>query len=123
MQSSGMTRGSVAQQDTPLDILAREFINEKALLWAVEDGRETVVRKMCDSGANIACFDDRRRSPLHLAAAKGHIGIVQLLLEKRVDINSKSDLNWTPAMAAVHKDHFAVVELIRAHAIAYFTKH
>jgi ankyrin repeat protein len=94
------------------------FLNEKALMQAVEEGREAVVSRMCDIGANIACIDNRRRSPLHIAAEKGYIGIVRLLLKHGADTDSKSDLNWTPAMAAAHEGQYAVVELIRVHAIA-----
>jgi ankyrin repeat protein len=58
------------------------------LLWAAENGDETIVQQMLDMGANIEAKDigvNDGQTPLVLAAYRGHDAIVQQLLTKGAD--------------------------------------
>jgi ankyrin repeat protein len=55
----------------------------------------------------------RRTTPLIEAASAGHLAVVQLLLDRGVDINKHSDYNSkTPLLAAIEGEHIAVVQLL-----------
>lgn len=49
---------------------------------------------------------------LHYAAAKGNSEIVQLLLDKRADINARSPTHITPMMMAARNGHIYTVKLL-----------
>lgn len=51
-------------------------------------------------------------SPLHIAARKGRVNIVRLLLEHDVDCNAQDDVGMTPLIHATIGDHKEVVELL-----------
>ena len=60
-----------------------------------------------------AAKDAAGRTPLHLAAAGGHEGTVQLLLHNNADPNVTDSAGQTPLAAAEAAGHAAVAELLR----------
>ena len=48
----------------------------------------------------LECGDRFDNTPLHVAAMKGHIEIVEMLLEKTVDIDRKNEDEQTPLLVA-----------------------
>ncbi|KAK7228087.1 hypothetical protein V2G26_000257 [Clonostachys chloroleuca] len=65
---------------------------------------------------DIDCKDDRGRTPLSLAAARGHKRVVQLLLLRGdVDVNATDKEGRTPLSWAVAAGHKEVMELLLAH--------
>ncbi|KAL8881573.1 MAG: hypothetical protein Q9198_001245 [Flavoplaca austrocitrina] len=56
--------------------------------------------------------DSYGRTPLSYAAGNGHVPAVQLLLEKRADIDFKDNDRRTPLWYAAEKGHVAVVQLL-----------
>ena len=48
----------------------------------------------------MECGDRFDNTPLHVAAMKGHIEIVEMLLEKTVDIDRKNEDEQTPLLVA-----------------------
>lgn len=103
------------------------------LQWAVIQGREAMVRFMLDRGANIEASNsfmldsvvalDQQRDPrdrvggrqlwkpLHLAAHKGHMGVVKALLEKNASLAVKDDRGRTPLHIAACCGREAIVGL------------
>jgi ankyrin repeat protein len=63
---------------------------------------------------NFAFVGVRGTTPLHLAAAKGHTKIAELLIEAGADVNCK-DRDGTPLDNAVRFKQNEVAELLRQH--------
>ena len=51
-------------------------------------------------------------TPLHSAAASGHLSVCQLLIEKVADKNPKDEGGWTPLHYAAQNGHLAICQLI-----------
>jgi len=54
-----------------------------------------------------------RKTPLHLAASKGHIEIVKILIENKADLKAQDLYKNTPLMCAVVAKHKEVERLLR----------
>jgi ankyrin repeat protein len=57
------------------------LLKSRTLLWAVKNGQKARYIKE-DFSCGVAVFDKARKTPLYLAAEKGHIETVRLLLKK-----------------------------------------
>ncbi len=53
-------------------------------------------------------------TPLHYAAASGHLAIVKMLLDHKADVNAKSQGGQTPLFMAVERDRLEVAKLLLA---------
>jgi len=51
-------------------------------------------------------------TPLHWAAANGHLSVVEYLVNQKADINAKDKDRWTPLHSAAEKGHLSVVEYL-----------
>ena len=72
-----------------------------ALLRAIDNGHVSIVESMLrHPNVDIHCLDDSNRGLLHGAARAGFIDIVQLLLEKDLDINAQDNKGKTPLQDA-----------------------
>ena len=65
-----------------------------ALHRAVFYEHEDIVRFLIDNGANCNIFNNKKRTPLHLAAAKGNLLILILLIEGFAEINPKDKIKF-----------------------------
>jgi len=88
----------------------KDNIDSEMLKW-IEDGEyytplnlallvecDEIAKFLIDSGAKLNCYGSKL-SPLHIAAQSGNITMVQYLIDKGVDINTKGYLNQTPLIA------------------------
>ena len=76
-----------------------------------------IVKALIDAGAKVDS-QVSSKSPIHIAAKKGHIDTVKALIAAGVEINSLDDYKRTPLYYAVDEHHIAVVKaLIDAGAI------
>jgi ankyrin repeat protein len=57
--------------------------------------------------------DAEGRTPLHLAAAGGHLSVVELLLHNNADPNARDGAGRTALAAAEAAGHAGVAELLR----------
>ena len=85
-----------------------------ALFWAVKHSRESTARKVTHLGADVNLKVQLRSSgtgpradlsPLHLAALKGQLAIVNLLLEGGADPEARVQERWTPLFVALIARH------------------
>lgn len=93
-----------------------------ALFWAAKHGRESTARKMLHLGANVNTrfhkgIGTEGRPPagltaLHVAAVKGHLAIVKLLLEVGADPEAKFRESLTPLYFALSARHKKVARTI-----------
>jgi ankyrin repeat protein len=96
-------------------------INEggwSALHSALDAGRFDIVELLLAKGADANIRDDKRRTPLHIAAwyaASKNPKIVELLLSKGADINVKDNNDKTALSYAIENGHTKIIELLRKH--------
>jgi hypothetical protein len=109
----GQDRGgfavSVSSVATPADELGEgEGIHTFAL-----SGDILRLRCILDSGDfNINALDDYGYAPLHLAADRGNLEIVKLLLEYHADPTIKDEDGYTPCDLAEEAGHKHIVDLL-----------
>ena len=83
------------------------------LLKAAADGQEVVVQWLLNNCAELNSEDKSGKTPLSLAAAKGHEAVVKLLLSRDdVAADSPDEDDWTPLFWAAMNGHEAVVKLL-----------
>ena len=49
---------------------------------------------------------------LHIAAHKGHIPIIQYLINQNADVNSQNAKGWTPLMFAVEGNQLDAIQFL-----------
>jgi ankyrin repeat protein len=78
-------------------------------------GNEEFVRQLFAARGkdDIDTLDARAKTPLHLAAAHGHVNIARLLIEHGANINARSIGNWTPLHRVCELGSDEMIELLR----------
>ncbi|MFW9908924.1 MAG: ankyrin repeat domain-containing protein [Candidatus Thorarchaeota archaeon] len=84
------------------------------LLVASEDGDYAQATKALNEGADPNIQDGRGMRPLLWAALRGHLEIVESLLDNGANINGTNDADWTALMEASMEGHIEVVKLLLA---------
>ncbi|KAF5281785.1 hypothetical protein FQR65_LT14532 [Abscondita terminalis] len=83
-----------------------------ALLKAIHYKYSHIATLLLERGADPAAADESRATCLHLAAVENMIDMVQVLLEKGVDVN-KRDSQWdTPLINAIECENRAITKLL-----------
>ncbi|GFR71376.1 cortactin-binding protein 2 [Elysia marginata] len=80
------------------------------LHYAVEHNQEVL-----ESGANPSSLRDDRTTPLHIAALKGFVGCLRLLLAKGAAVNLANAAFMTPLLLAVKSGHAQCCQLLLRH--------
>jgi uncharacterized protein len=81
-------------------------VGETALMLASLNGELDTVKALVKRGANI---NKLFWSPLHYAAANGHLSVVEYLVENHAYIDAESANNTTPLMMAARHKHITVM--------------
>ncbi len=96
---------------------------DKELLEAAEYGDAKKVKTLLEAGgADPNTKDEYGSTPLHWAALKGHLDVVELLLKHGADPNVKDEDGSTPLHDAAWNGHADVVELLLKHGADPNTK-
>ncbi|KAJ5653773.1 hypothetical protein N7490_000776 [Penicillium lividum] len=101
-------------KETEVDSKDSEY-QRTPLSWAAENGHETVVKLLLQTGkVDVDLKDVYQQTPLSWAAGNGHEAVVKLLLRTgEVDVDTKDSLyQQTPLSWAVKHGHEAVVKLL-----------
>jgi len=87
-----------------------------ALRAAAYEGNSAVVRRLIDEAVDLNVWDQRGRTALSLAAGRGHLEIVRLLLASGawIDPHEDYDCYETPLIAAAENGHLPVVKALVA---------
>jgi ankyrin repeat protein len=80
--------------------------HEAPLLAAAEKGLETITLMLLSKGANIEIEDDWGKTAVHLAAEKGHAGVIRILSEHGADMNKLGALALGKAIANHSREAF-----------------
>ena len=96
-----------------IDINMENSNTENALMMLAFKGRLDLMKHMIeDLGAEP---DKEGWTPLHYAATKGHLDIVEYLISKEVDVDALNPSNTTPLMLASRYGHIKVVKFLLDH--------
>ena len=61
----------------------------------------------------ISCRNNKRRTPLHMAASRGHAKVVEVLISAGCDVNPTDLLLTTPLHFASEDGHLSVFQMLR----------
>lgn len=86
----------------------------KAIIHAAaEKGDLATINRILDADpSQVHSFDARGQQPLHSAAFKGKVDVIELLLERGADINALDKHSTTPLSYAVDSDKLKAVEYL-----------
>ena len=91
---------------------------ETLLILAAREGNLQKVRDLVTNGALIdQSNDDEKHTPMHDAAANGHLDVIRYLVEAGADMEREDYFGSTPLIRAAQQGHTNVVEyLLDMHA-------
>ena len=86
----------------------------RPIYYAIKGNHIDIVRQLIDLEiVEVNCIiNDEGNTSLHFACQIGELEMVQLLLEKKANINAVNDYGDTPLHVAVYKDHKNIVKLL-----------
>ena len=83
------------------------------LILAAALGRDVIIERLLEHGASLDDITrDNGSSAIHLAAKHGHLGAVNILLNKGALINDVNDYNYTPLIYASWQGHLEAAKLL-----------
>ncbi|KAK6794848.1 hypothetical protein RDI58_008301 [Solanum bulbocastanum] len=105
-------RSKILESDITLNIAKHESELAMRLNCAAHDGDLYRLSRLIGAGAEPNKTDYDGRSPLHLAASKGHGDITVFLIQREVEINARDKFGYTPLLEAVKNGHDHVASLL-----------
>lgn len=90
-----------------------------ALCVAAEEGCAMIIQLLCSHHCSTAQLDKDGLSPLHIAAAKGFVEAVRVLIKNRAEVNraAATSIQETPLLLACNNNNTGIISvLIRAGA-------
>lgn len=105
-------RSKILESDITLNIAKHESELAMRLNCAAHDGDLYRLSRLIGAGAEPNRTDYDGRSPLHLAASKGHGDVTVFLIQRGVEINARDKFGYTPLLEAVRNGHDHVASLL-----------
>ena len=114
------------------EVLNTKILECSALTLAVKGGFISIVTSLIEAGASMYVLDNEHKTPLMIAAEKGHAEVIKILLTNKADKTMRLGIHrnnangaanmklwklwklWTALMFAVANDNYAAVELLLA---------
>jgi ankyrin repeat protein len=88
-------------------------IDNIALLKAAEFNNGKMITNIIKRGADVNTQDEFGRTPLYIAAKKGHRAVVRALTKQRADVNiPETQQHTTPVCVATQEGHLGVVRAL-----------
>lgn len=84
------------------------------LFEAVHLGYMPIVIDLVERGANVNYLNRNRETPMHAAAARGHLEVMQYLRSYNAYLHPRTVENWVPLHHAVRFGHQNVVSYLLA---------
>ena len=95
------------------NVADRDAHGKTPFLVAAANGHVDAMSCFLENGATLTEEDlISRRAAIHFVAKEGHVGALEFLLSKRVDVNCVDISKTTPLMFAVSNGHVRVAELL-----------
>ena len=92
---------------------------DRALIDAAEHGNIALVRRELSRGADVNAIHDDGWTPLDYAATRGRKKIIELLIARGADVNTKIEVGdykgHTPLDGAIQWNHPETADLLRKH--------
>ncbi|KAJ6088396.1 hypothetical protein N7486_009657 [Penicillium sp. IBT 16267x] len=97
------------------DINTADDTGTNSLIWASQNGHETIVQKLLEHGADVNAQGGYHRNALQAASFQGHHKTVQMLLEHGADVNSQGGRYGNALQAASFQAHHKIVQMLLEH--------
>ena len=95
------------------DLKLKNNKGDDALIIATEENYIDVFEYLLTQGADIATTTNKaNRQPIHIAARYGYVGILDVILNKGVDVNQENLLKDTPLHLAVNSRYKPAVNYL-----------
>ncbi|KAK7887769.1 hypothetical protein LTR67_009672 [Exophiala xenobiotica] len=112
--------GSTVEIESMLDAGAEveechQATGRNAMAVAAHCGNDEVVERLLRHGATTSKKDHIGCTPLHLAASRGHVGVMRILLSEYISVEGKGPGEKTPLRLSCDNGHCEAAELLLAH--------
>ncbi len=85
------------------------------VLWAASKGDVSALKRLSARANCLHLADYDRRTAMHLAAAEGHLEVIEFLLERGVEVDPVDRWGGTPRDDAERHGHHEAAALLEAH--------
>lgn len=92
----------------------RDVTISEELFEAAHLGYMPIIIDLVERGANVNYLNKDRVTPMHAAASRGHLRVMQYLKAQRAYLHPRTVQNWTPLHHAVRFGHQNVVSYLLA---------
>jgi ankyrin repeat protein len=101
----------------PLDVESEPWkvtFEREQLHFAAQDGNVAEVKRLLAAGYQPNVFDELGKTPLHYAAARGHLDVMRVLLTSGADVNANDEtvIGNTPLREVAGSCSFEVAKIL-----------
>ena len=117
LEKAGAQRGEIARavdrrpvSSSPLAVV--DSLKSGELIWAASMGDLAAIRRLVAQGVPLETADYDHRTAMHLAAAEGHLRLVQFFLAHGTPVNPRDRWGNTPLDEALRHRQEEIAELL-----------